>query len=91
MDYVTILGLVAGALTSLCEIPQIHRIWKRKCAADVSYKMYLLLSAGVVLWIIYGVLEDQLAVIVTNVVNLFLNAILLSLKWKYRGAKSESS
>jgi MtN3 and saliva related transmembrane protein len=88
MTYVIALGLVAGALTSLCEIPQIYRIWKRKSADDVSYKMYLLLSAGVVLWIVYGILEEQIAVVITNVINLVLNSFLLYLKWKYRGKKT---
>ena len=88
MNYVTILGLVAGAFTSLCEVPQIYRIWKRKSAEDVSYKMYLILSVGVILWIVYGFMEDQIAIIVTNIINLFLNSFLLFLKWKYSSANS---
>ncbi len=36
MDFITILGLVAGALTTIAFLPQMFQIWRTKSAGDVS-------------------------------------------------------
>lgn len=84
IDATTVLGLVAGSLTSLSVAPQVYRIWQRKSAKDVSYKMFMTLSLGVSLWIVYGILQDEIAIILTNAVSLLLNLVTLLLKWKFR-------
>ena len=81
---ITVLGFVAGAITSLSIVPQIYQIWKKKSAKDVSYRMYLVLSLGVGLWMVFGILKEEIAIIVTNGVSLFLNGVLIFLKWKFR-------
>lgn len=83
IDATTVLGLIAGSLTSLSVALQVYRIWQRKSAKDVSYKMYLTLSLGVALWILYGVLQDEIAITITNAVSLILNLTTLFLKWKF--------
>jgi len=45
--------------------------------------MYLVLSLGLIMWIIYGVYTRSLPVIVANSVTFFLSAGLIRLKIKH--------
>jgi MtN3 and saliva related transmembrane protein len=54
MEFVDILGLVAGICTSSSVIPQIITTIKKKKAAEVSLVMFIVLMTGNALWIYYG-------------------------------------
>ena len=54
MDLVVILGLIAGAVTSMGFIPQLIRGYKTKELDDVSYYMPAILAVGMSLWLLYG-------------------------------------
>lgn len=84
MDSTTILGLVAGALTTVSFVPQVVKTWKTRSAKDVSVWMFTLLCAGIFFWIIYGFLIRSLPVILTNIVTLILASIVLALKVRYK-------
>ena len=81
---VTILGLVAGTLTTLSFLPQLLKAWKSRSTHDISIGMFSLLAAGIALWITYGVVTSDLPVIVANVVSLVLVGLILALKLRYR-------
>jgi MtN3 and saliva related transmembrane protein len=82
-DFTTVLGLVAGCLTTFSLVPQILKVWRCRSAEDVSYKMYFVLSAGSLLWIYYGVLKEEIAIIITNSMTLVLDVTVIYLKWKF--------
>jgi MtN3 and saliva related transmembrane protein len=84
MDYVTLLGYSAGALTSLALLPQVIKIYRSRSARDISSGMFVAFCVGILLWIIYGVAIDSLPVIVANTVSLTLGIIIICLKFKYR-------
>ncbi|MDD1416329.1 SemiSWEET transporter [Dolichospermum sp. ST_con] len=84
MDFITILGLVAGALTTIAFLPQMFQIWRTKSAGDVSYVMLIVFMSGLFLWLIYGIILGALPVILANGVTLFFNLIILWLKIKYK-------
>jgi MtN3 and saliva related transmembrane protein len=71
---VTTLGLVAGTLTTLSFLPQLVKAWKSRSTHDISSGMLALFSAGLVLWIVYGVIVTDLPVIAANAVTLVLSA-----------------
>lgn len=77
------LGALAGTLTTVAFVPQVWRIHRRRSAEDVSWGMFLIFSAGVVLWLIYGVLIDARPIVLANVVTLVLALAILALKWRY--------
>ena len=81
----TILGLVAGTLTSLAAIPQVVKTLRTRHTRDISVWQPLLLSIGVALWIVYGMLIHNLPLILTNIIPLVCNALLAGLKLYYRG------
>lgn len=84
MDYITILGLSAGALTTFAFLPQVIRVWKLKETRDLALSTFLMFSIGVFLWLIYGVFVNDLPVIIANAVTLVLALIILGFKLKYK-------
>lgn len=72
MSTVTLLGLVAATLTTGSFIPQVVKTWRSGSSADLSLGMYSIFAAGVGLWLVYGLLIDDLPVILSNFVTLTL-------------------
>ncbi|MDZ7691728.1 MAG: SemiSWEET transporter [Balneolaceae bacterium] len=79
----TILGLLAGTLTTIAFVPQVIKTWKSKSAKDLSLGMYLIFCSGVVLWFIYGILTSDLPVMLANGVTLVLAMSILYFKLVY--------
>lgn len=84
MDFITILGLFAGTLTTIAFLPQMFQTWKTKSAKDVSFVMLITFMCGLFLWLIYGIILGAIPIIMANGVTLFFNFIILWLKIKYR-------
>jgi MtN3 and saliva related transmembrane protein len=82
-DYISLLGYLAGALTSVALLPQVIKIYKSRSARDISTVMFIIFCTGIILWIIYGFAIDSLPVILANSVSLSLSLIILLLKFKY--------
>ena len=74
---ITMLGVFAGLLTSCSFIPQAYKVIKTKRTQDISIPMYSLCTVGVLIWIIYGLLINDLAVLLTNIVTFVPTLIIL--------------
>ena len=83
MDWTTILGLLAGTLTTAAFFPQLLKTWKSKSADDVSLGMLITFCIGVLLWLVYGLAIGSVPVIAANVVTLLLAGAILMLKLRY--------
>lgn len=79
----TTIGLVAGTLTSIAAIPQVVQTYRTRHARDISIWQPLLLTIGVALWMIYGILIRDLPLIVANITPLLCNALLTGMKLQY--------
>ena len=84
VDGVSILGFVAGALTTVAFLPQVVRTARTKSTHDISLGMVSLTSTGIFLWFIYGLCVQSLPIILPNFISSVLTFTLLSLKIKYR-------
>ena len=60
------IGGLAALLTSLSYIPQVKKAWPRGSTGDLSVKMLLALSSGLVLWICYGLIQGDWIIILAN-------------------------
>lgn len=80
MDTTSLIGLGAGVLTTIAFVPQVIKTWRSGMARDISLFMTLLFSAGVLLWLIYGIALHAMPIIAANAVTLLLSTLLLSLK-----------
>jgi MtN3 and saliva related transmembrane protein len=83
MDWTTLLGFLAGALTTISFCPQLVKTWQTKSAGDVSLGMLLTFSAGVLLWLLYGILLGAWPIIITNLITVLLTVTILVLKLRY--------
>jgi MtN3 and saliva related transmembrane protein len=85
MNTIQLLGLLAGSCTTAAFIPQVVKTWKSRSAKDLSLGMFSIFCAGVVLWLVYGLLIMDIPVIIANLVTLVLASFLLFLKlrWKH--------
>jgi MtN3 and saliva related transmembrane protein len=84
MDAIKILGLAAGTITSITFLPQVIQIWKTKSAKDLSLPMLLLLILGVTMWLTYGIIVKDAAIIYTNSMVLTMSFIMLYFKMKFK-------
>lgn len=76
-------GYLAGILTTVAFIPQVIRLWRTRSARDISLGMYWAFTAGVALWLVYGLMIDALPVVITNGVTLVLAGAVLLLKLRF--------
>ncbi len=83
LDGTSLLGFVAGALTTMSFWPQLWKTWRTKSAGDVSLGMLLTFSVGVLLWLLYGLLLGAWPIIVTNMITVLLTVTILILKFRY--------
>jgi MtN3 and saliva related transmembrane protein len=80
---INLIGSVAACCTTISFVPQLIRVWKRKSARDISLIMFSVFSAGVFLWMVYGLLIHSVPVLLANAVTLALSLAILVLKLRY--------
>jgi MtN3 and saliva related transmembrane protein len=83
MELATVLGTVAGVLTTAAFVPQVVKTWRTRSARDISGVMFVAFSVGVALWIVYGVLVRAAPVVVANGVTLVLALAILVMKIRF--------
>ena len=83
MNRDSIVGLLAGLFTTIAFVPQVWQVWKSRSARDISLPMYLIFTAGVALWLGYGLLTGTMPVIVANAVTLVLAGAVLAMKLRF--------
>lgn len=77
-------GGLAGFLTTIAFLPQVVKIWTTKSAEDISAVTFSVFVAGLVLWLVYGLMLQALPIILANIFTLLLAATVLVLKFCYR-------
>jgi len=80
---IELLGLIAGAITSMGFIPQLLKGYKTKKLEDVSYFMPIILAIGMTIWIVYGIFKDSLAIICANTFAIICCLTLIIMKKIY--------
>jgi MtN3 and saliva related transmembrane protein len=83
MRLTSLLGFIAGILTTVSFVPQVLHAWRSKRCDDLSWGMLLTFSGGVVLWLTYGIRLWAMPIIVANAVTLALLLIIMALKARY--------
>ncbi len=86
-NYIQIIGIGAGILTSISMLPQLIKTFKEKKAENISLVMIFILLCGIGSWIWYGFLKSDMPIIFTNCFSFLLNSILLFLRFKYADKK----
>lgn len=77
------LGLVATAFTTSSFVPQVWRTWKSRDVSGISLPTYLIITIGLALWLVYGVLKDDLPLIVANAAMVLLTGAITVMKLRF--------
>jgi MtN3 and saliva related transmembrane protein len=78
--WVDIAGFAAATLTTLAFVPQVVQTWRSRSANDLSTATLVAFTAGVLLWLVYGVAVDAWPIVIANAITLGLSGLLLVLK-----------
>lgn len=81
---VSFIGYMAALLTTTAFVPQVVRAWRTRSTHDVSLAMFVMLNVGVLLWLVYGLLIQDIPLIAANLVTGLLAASILYLKIRYK-------
>ncbi len=81
--YSFLIGIAATILTRYSSFPQIIKGFKTKKTDDVSFWFIFYLTLGLFLYVIYGIIINDIIIIIGNTIGVFSNLVLIILKIKY--------
>ena len=80
---VDVIGSLAACLTTASFVPQAWMSFKTRDVSGVSLGMYSVFTAGVALWLVYGLLLGAWPIVVANTITLLLALAILIMKLIY--------
>ena len=90
MTSTEIIGAVAATLTTIAFVPQAHKVLVYRDTRSLSVGMYLIFTAGVALWGVYGFLRADRVIIVANAITGVLCLAILVMKLRNDGFRGVS-
>lgn len=82
-DWITVLGMAAAVCTTTSFLPQVAKTIRTRHTDDISLLMYVILTLGLFLWLVYGYMRSDLPLMAANSISFTLSAIILILKIKH--------
>src|SRR4051794_1098999 len=76
----TLLGLIAGWCATFAYVPQVIKVWREGDTRAISLRMYVVLTAGFVLWLGYGMTLGSWPITAFTAASLALSGVVLRLK-----------
>ena len=83
MDIVEIIGYIAAAVGTIIFIPQAIQTIRTKETKSLSLPTFILISLNNSLWLTYGILTMNKAIILSQVLVFPLGLVILGYKIKY--------
>jgi len=90
MTSTEIVGAVAATLTTIAFVPQAHKVLVYKDTRSLSLGMYLIFTAGVLLWGLYGYLRHDWVIVGANAITAVLCLAILGMKLRNDGFRNVS-
>lgn len=84
MNLTDLIGTLAAVLTTVSFLPQALHTFRTKDVRGISLGMYSVFTAGVAMWLVYGLMLGAWPVVIANVVTLALASAILVMKLRYR-------
>lgn len=78
-----LIGYTAAALTTIAFMPQAWLTFRTRRAEGVSLGMYLIFTAGVAGWLVYGLLLGAWPIVAANAITLALALFILVMKLRF--------
>jgi MtN3 and saliva related transmembrane protein len=83
-DITEVIGMTAAVCTTAAFIPQALMVYRTKDTRSISLNMFLVLTVGLALWIVYGIYSNKLPIILANVFTIVLAFYILMMKIRHR-------
>jgi MtN3 and saliva related transmembrane protein len=83
LNWTELIGFIGGFLTTMGMVPQVYRLFKLKSAHEISLIFSLFLCIGIAFWLVYGILNGLMSVIIWNTIALVLGCGMLYAKMKW--------
>ena len=81
------IGYCAAFLTTIAFLPQAIQSWRTRDLSGISLGMYSLFTAGVGLWLVYGLIIEKWPLILANALTFALALSILLLKVRHTSKK----
>ena len=78
------IGFFAAFCTTIAFLPQAIKVFKSKSTKDISLYMFIIFTIGVLSWLIYGIIINDMPIMLANAVTLILSFFILIYKIKYK-------
>jgi MtN3 and saliva related transmembrane protein len=78
-----LIGFLAALLSALSMAPQVVKVYRTKKTEDLSLWAFSVLSSGLLLWLIYGILIQSPPVIIGNTVGCGFSLYIVYMKIRY--------
>ncbi len=82
MNYIDTIGYIAAMCTTFAYIPQAVKVIKTNDTRSLSLVMYFILTVGVGLWFLYGVIREDWPLAIANAITFIFAFIILFIKAK---------
>ncbi len=79
-QYSNLIGASAALLTTIAFLPQAYKSYKTRDLSGISLPMYSILTLGVALWLLYGLMIGDWPLIFSNAITLCSSIVILILK-----------
>lgn len=80
MQWASWIGYLAACLTTLSFLPQAIKVIATRNTQGISGLMYVMFVCGLVMWLVYGVLIEDMAVSMANFLTLVFAMPILIIK-----------
>jgi MtN3 and saliva related transmembrane protein len=82
--YITLIGILAAIFITAAGLPQLFKIFKTKKTKDLSLITIVLIIIGISLWLVYGIIKEDVSIIMANCLALIIQGTTLGLKLRYK-------
>lgn len=83
MQTTELFGYLAATLTTVSFVPQVIQVWRTKHTKGISLGMYSIFTAGIGVWLVYGIMLGSMPIIIANSITILLAGSVLAMKLKY--------
>jgi MtN3 and saliva related transmembrane protein len=89
METATAIGYAASLCSVAGFVPQALKIARSQKRAAISMSMYLLTVTGFALWTLFGLLRNELPIVLANAASFCLSTFILSVKLHSRTKRGQ--
>jgi len=77
-----LIGYIGAFMTTTAFFPQTLQVIRTRDTRSISLAMYILFTAGIGFWLLYGLMIESFPMVISNTITLILSSIILYMKIK---------